>query len=179
MVAGGGNFGVMVEVPLSTDTGTGSHKQEPNEDDNHKDNSGLLLRFSDDDGVTYYNYEDPRNTFPFDRSSPRRKLTNHPGSCHPADGTFSGVSTFPWCNESFSFETCYQLFEERKYCWTKSYRDNCRGVSFKKCIQDGDGWHAIPANWVNPVTKPTLSCGDPCQDLHQDGSSEELTPESF
>ena len=70
--------------------------------DPQKDNSsGMLLRFSTDAGTTYYNYEDPRNTFPLDRSSPRRKLTYHPGSCHPAVGTVGGVSTFPWFHESF------------------------------------------------------------------------------
>ena len=55
----GGNFGVMVEAPLSTDPGSHSHEQ--NEDNPNKSNSGMLLRFSIDAGVTYYNTKDPRN----------------------------------------------------------------------------------------------------------------------
>ena len=47
----GGNFGVMVEAPLSTDPGSHSHEQ--NEDNPNKSNSGMLLRFSIDAGVTY------------------------------------------------------------------------------------------------------------------------------
>ena len=80
----GGNFGVMVEAPLSTDPGSHSHEQ--NEDNPHKSNSGMLLRFSIDAGVTYYNTEDPRNMVSsFDHKECKK-------GCEPVTGLFGGYN---------------------------------------------------------------------------------------
>ena len=84
-------FGVRVEVPQNTGAAKGplnDHKH--HEDKNHKDNSGMFLRFSTNDGATYYNTEDPSRTIPLDRSSSRRMFlgwgTPDPGDCTPALG---------------------------------------------------------------------------------------------
>ena len=88
----------MVEGSPSTDSGPGPgpHNHEYNEDKNLKDNSGLLLRFSHNDGATYYNYQTPRETIPLDRSSPRRTLYLVPEyqlyQCSPKCSSFGEVS---------------------------------------------------------------------------------------
>ena len=84
---------MMVEGPPSTGSGPGPH--------NHKDNSGMLLRFSHNDGVTYYNNEHPRKTVVLlDKSSPPRKLEYNPFhyitsrtyACSPPCSSFGEVS---------------------------------------------------------------------------------------
>lgn len=70
-------FWLMVEAPPSTGPGSGpgTHNHAHHEDKNHKDNSGMLLRFSTDDGVNYYNSEHPRKKVVLlYKSSPSRKL---------------------------------------------------------------------------------------------------------
>ena len=155
-------FGVMVEILPST--GTGPHNHENNEDKNHKNNSGMLLRFSDDDGVTYYNNEHPRKTVLLDWSSPRRTLfENKCGT--PSCGTFGGKSTIDR-DEKYKepFETCFEYGEHLgKYCWSTSYKDygyyyRCaptpnRADSLWKAIDD-----YIPSG-----------CGGPCQTMFEYG----------
>ena len=82
----------------------------------------MLLRFSTNGGATFYNKQDPRKTVFLESSSPRRKLdVRDPGACLPAGGTFGGDSTTTNLGKNSAFETCYQLAEEVKYCWTKSF----------------------------------------------------------
>ena len=117
-VVAGDGFGVMVAAPLSTDN-------------NHKDNSGLLLRFSTDAGATYYNNKDPSRTVPLDRSSRRRTLSTlwYKDKCIPAcrTETFSGLNSYDkadyWAtvDEPFAFVSCFRSYKSDKYCWTKSY----------------------------------------------------------
>ena len=130
--AGGSTFGVMVEAPLSTGPGSHNHKKH-HENDHHKDNSGLLLRFSTDAGVTYYNNKDLRLTVPLNWSSPRRPLdvrrslpaeqtTNQSMCpCIAASGAFGGISVDPTLRYADPFQTCYQYNKEYKYCWSNSY----------------------------------------------------------
>ena len=69
--------------------------------------------------------------------------------------------------ESYYFETCNQFDKLETYCWTKSYLGP-KGASgatlYYPCIPNwgGKAWHAIDAEYVNPVTHPN-SCGSPCQ----------------
>ena len=107
-------FGVMVEAPLSTGTGPGSHNHELNEDDNHKDNSGLLLRFSTNAGLTYYNNQFPRTTVTLDRSSPRRKLSEE---CKLSTGSYDSQKDFCYTNGA-------------GYCWN----------SQNQCPPNGPDW---------------------------------------
>ena len=109
-------FWLMVETPLSTGTGPGLHNHDQNGDNNHKDKSGMLLRFSTNAGVTYYNNEDPRKTIPFDRNSPRRKLFFV--SCNPATGTFNWYNVKASLCELNPFKTCFKFRSEERYCWT-------------------------------------------------------------
>ena len=83
--------------------------------------SMMLLRFSTDAGATYYNYEDPRKTVPFDRNSPRRKLDSHEANaCNPATGDFiNGDNAKVSPCERYPFETCFKFGSEERYCWTK------------------------------------------------------------
>ena len=69
-------------------------------------NSGLLLRFSIDAGVTYYNDKDLSRTVSLDRSSPRQKL-NVPRDCDPVRGQFGKFSTVYLLDETNNFETCF------------------------------------------------------------------------
>ena len=109
-------FWLMVETPLSTGTGPGLHNHNQNGDNNHKDKSGMLLRFSTNAGVTYYNNKDPRKTIPFDRNSPRRKLFFV--SCNPATGTFNWYNVKASLCELNPFKTCFKSRSEERYCWT-------------------------------------------------------------
>ena len=156
-----GNFGVMVEAPLSTDPGSHSHEQ--NEDNPHKSNSGMLLRFSIDAGVTYYNTEDPRNTVPLNRSSSRRKLDEaldyHDSTftfvdhnqecqkgCKPSTGFWGGYSKHTSTSGEYPrgepFETCYinrnylNPDDGDEYCWSESRRIFCpstMGIKHHPC----------------------------------------------
>jgi len=126
-VVAGGKFGVMVEVPpTGTGTGPGAHK-------NPEDNSGLLLRFSYDAGLTYNNYKDPRNTVPLGRSSPRRQLREETSRdetscdvCAKSSGTFDSQKDY-----------CYTCGSGKTlgYCWNSQNPqcppacDNVQGVS--------------------------------------------------
>jgi len=105
----------MVEVLPSTGTGsdTGPPNHEHNKDKNHKENSMMLLRFSTDAGATYYNYEDPRKTVPFDRNSPRRKLDSHEANaCNPATGDFiNGDKCESVPLRTLSFRNMFQIRE--------------------------------------------------------------------
>ena len=156
----------MVEALSST--GPGSHNHEQNEDNHHKDNSGLLLRFSTNAGLTYYNNQTPRNTIPLDNSSPRRTLWAHPCRAACPWETFDGTSQEN-SNRSYPFHTCYRFNKSTKYCWTKSYKtwyhDN-----YNKCVPNcSDWWESVDQDdmqYVNPVTHP-FSCGDPCQEMHR------------
>ena len=173
-----GGFGVMVEAPLSTGTGPDSHHHEQNEDTNHKDNSGLLLRFSTDAGLTYYNNQTPRNTVLLDTSSSRRTLVVdyqskniHKCPCLPATDSFSGISLYSMWRQEVAFETCYRLGTTPTYCWSKSYRyfNTDDGWSYGKCVPNGTAWDHVDQSdmkWVNPVTHP-YSCGDACKTMHQ------------
>ena len=154
-VAANDGFGVMVEALLSTDTDMGSHNHEPTEDTNHKDNSGLLLWFSMDNGVTYYNSETPRETVPFDDSSPRRKLNHNdnPDPCVPAcihTDSFGGYSCTHHERDVY-FETCYRFDNTMKYCWTRSFYDAdwCHNSydplnrKFRRCAPHGSDWLSV------------------------------------
>ena len=134
-------FGVMVEV--------------------HMDNSGMQLRFSIDEGVTYYNNKGPRITVPLDESSPQRTLASEPnlcGSCPTREADSLMNSTITWTGETDPFQTCYYKYgSDEKYCYSNSYG---HGDSFYQCIpndieNDVDkAWHAI-----DTMTK----CETPCQ----------------
>ena len=181
-VVAGGGFGVMMEVPLSTGTGLGPYHHEQNEAP-HQENSGMLLRFSTNGGVTFYNQQDPRKTVLLDSSCPQRKLdVRDPGACHPASGAFGGVSTTTSIGKNSAFETCYQLAEEVKYCWTKSYKSpGCtlnpyeeNDDGFYQCAPNGAAWHDLDPQYVNtpgvdPETNPKR-CGPPCQGQHEEQS---------
>ena len=161
-------FGVMVEVSLSTGTGTGTGPQNNEHNaDPHKDNSGMLLRFSNNAGETYYNHLYPRTTVFLDRSSPQqtRTLGVYSTGCTTPCGRFDGESVTNPHGRSCPFKTCYQWKEKSKYCWTQSYMHS---HSFYPCVPkhytgDNDGWHDVDPRHVNPVTHP-YSCGDPCQE---------------
>ena len=85
--------------------------------------------------------------------------------CLTAKGAFGGVSKFGSDGSYFfAFETCYQFNDETTYCWTKSYSQS--GGCYNYCLPNGDGWQAIDAEYVNPVTTPN-SCGTPCHDQHR------------
>ena len=161
-------FGVMVEVPPRT--GTGLHNHDQNENNGHKDNSGLMLQFSTDGGLTYYNNQTPRTTAFLDRSSPRQTRTLETTPCRTACGKFGGKSTISPYGKTYPFETCYQINDESTYCWTKSYYKNKKEDGghnrYYQCVPIGDAWHDIDAKYVNPVTQPN-SCGDPCQEHYQ------------
>ena len=75
--------------------------------------SMMLLRFSTDAGATYYNYEDPRKTVPFDRNSPRRKLDSHEANaCNPATGDFiNGDKCESVPLRTLSFRNMFQIRE--------------------------------------------------------------------
>jgi len=93
--------------------------------------------------------------------------------CFPADGTFIGTSTTTSWGKSYPFETCYQLGDNRTYCWTKSYRHN--NDRYYQCLPDGlygdDFWHSIDAKYVQtPGVDPTINpkrCGAPCQAMQE------------
>ena len=189
LVAGGG-FGVMVEAPLRTSPGAHDH-HEPNKDKNPKDNnSGLLLRFSNDAGATYYNFKDPRNTVPLDRSSPRRKLED---VCTTACGKkFQGWScdsvyqdrpAFFISNEDEqcvnnaggfkktkdrheAFETCFALGDPKGTtfrCWSKShYSSEWRRET--PCVPNDDVLNPNPnlRRWYIAQPRDNGSCGPPC-----------------
>ena len=176
----------MVEVPQNTGTGPLNHHGH-NEDKNHKDNSGLRLRFSDDDGVTSYNDLDPRITVPLGESSPQRKLATlgPPNFDYSVCGsswddykarseyyyTFMRVlygqelcpadsliySTITRTGEIDPFQTCYKHEWSGKYCYSNSYRHD---GSFFQCIPDDAEWHFID-------DKNATSCGTPCPDVYE------------
>ena len=169
-------FGVMVEAPLST--GTGLHNHQQNEDNRHKDNSGLMLRFSTDGGLTYYNNQTPRTTVFLDRSSQRQTRSLNVTPCRTACGKSGGKSTTSKYGKKVPFETCYQINDEVTYCWTKSYdKKEKEGTRHYQCVPIGDAWHDIDAKYVNPVTQPN-SCGDPCQE-HYQKKGEKMKPSFF
>ena len=85
-------------------------------------------------------------------------------ACLPSGGTFSGTSTLSNCEDTV-FETCFQAGSSSTYCWTKAYYNKNK---YFPCIPNGTEWSAIDADYVNPVTKPTRSCGLPCQIQHQE-----------
>ena len=174
----------MVEVLQNMGAGTSPlNHQGHNEDKNHKDNSGMQLRFSLDEGVTYYNKEDHRLTVPL--SSPQRRLLTmlNLSVCGSSlddyidsanyyysvmvekDNNFSNVcptrdviySTITWTGEEDPFQTCYKYGSDEKYCWSNSYKHD---GSFYQCIPNDVDWHSID------VGEATL-CGSPCQDIHQ------------
>ena len=179
-------FGVMVEVPQNTGTGPLNHHGH-NEDKNHKDNSGLRLRFSDDDGVTSYNDLDPRITVPLGESSPQRKLATlgPPNFDYSVCGsswddykarseyyyTFMRVlygqelcptdsliySTITRTGEIDPFQTCYKHEWSGKYCYSNSYRHD---GSFYQCIPHIVAWHSIDVKYAT-------SCGTPCPDVYE------------
>ena len=105
----------------------------------------------------------------YDQCGPRCTDTYEDSPCIPADGTFSGISYTGHTKQSYPFETCWQLGDEDKYCWTKSWHHptglNIYG-KWLSCAPNGDGWNPIDAHYVNPVTYPTRSCGPPCQEQH-------------
>ena len=160
MVAGG-RFGVMVEAPLRTGPGAHDH-HEPNEDKNPKDNSGLLLRFSDDAGATYYNFMEPRITVRWDRSSPRRNLLlwglfDSKPEKGPKTGTIvkgttgeDGSCIRPTCDEKFHGWSCDStrgdcigngvLFNEDKQCVNNAGNSKKTGdwnETFETCFAMG------------------------------------------
>ena len=60
--------------------------------------------------MTYYNFKDPRNTVPLDRSSPRQKLT-HYDTCFTACGKhFQG-----WSCDSV-YDDCSNMVNEEEQC---------------------------------------------------------------
>ena len=169
-------FGVMVEVPSRT----GPHHHEHNEDTHHKNNSGMLLRFSRDAGATYYNFEVPRNTVSLETSSPRRERFLWPweskpdaaddcvpvpefDSCYDGEyrNEFKGEST-TGSNKNF-FETCYQLGNEKTYCWSKSAYST-DGYKHYECRPHGYGvgWQHVDPAYVVPYK----TCGDPCKKVY-------------
>ena len=108
----------------------------------------MLLRFSIDAGVTYYNTKDPRKTVPLNSSSPRRNLEECKIGCTPPKGewityddgrkyfiqpSFQGDSDIGPTSGEYPhgnpFETCYQYRDERKYCWSKSWELNITHVA--------------------------------------------------
>ena len=169
-------FGVMVEVPQNT-----------GQDKNPNDNSGLLLRFSRDGGMTYYNSKKPRNTVPLNESSPRRNLedictTKYECSidvCAPVcpTETFGGISDgIDYEEHHQDFETCFRFAETQQYCWTKSWYDSKKD-QFKRCHPNGEEWdivdHACNYEIKYPYglgtychADPPYVCGDPCQEIH-------------
>ena len=159
----------MVEALSSI--GPGSHNHEQNEDNNHKDNSGLLLRFSTNAGLTYYNNQTPRNTIPLDNSSPRRTLSGDPCRAACPSETFNGVSQLKQQRPE-SFHTCYRWGKLTKHCWTKSYYvqhyDN-----YNKCFPNCWDWGSVDQDelQMDPVTY-AFSCGDPCQEMHHHGGTD-------
>ena len=187
-VVAGDGFGVMVVVLPSTGTGPGLHTHEQNEDNNHKDNSGMLLWFSKDGGVTYYNKEDPRKTVALDGSSSRRmqfswaidlaiyvfSSTSNDSEdkikCLPATGTFNG----PENNSVYTapYETCFQdgdedyYGDEDKYCFTQSYPCGNCGDQYCTCIPNGDSWKQVYAPSYDAVNSVWL-CGPPCQSAYR------------
>ena len=177
-------FGVMVEVPPRTGTGPGPgpHHHEHNEDNHHKNNSGMLLRFSHNAGATYYSDKHPRFTVPLDTSSPRRKLDNdcNDGCVIPKNKflgesttSCSGVDKDPY--GATNFQTCYQHMTDFKYCWSNSSREYCTdstdSIQYKEyeCRPSGftgneKGWRYVDPQYVWPSTDP-FSCGEPCQTM--------------
>ena len=177
-------FGVMVEVQPRT----GPHHHTPNEDNHHKDNSGMLLRFSHDAGVTYYNKKDPRYTVPVDTSRPRflsddgkfhcartpvSKYVWDTGKWHPLFHEIS--TTTDWWGEDKAFQTCYQKGNEKTYCWSMS---NKSGNTHYECRPDGDGaegwtgiedigWHAVHPQYVYPFA---YTCGEECPNTYRSDS---------
>ena len=168
-------FGVMIEVLPST--GTSPHNHEHNEDKNHKNNSGMLLRFSHDAGATYYNYEDPRITGPLKKSSSRRKLDKATcsGLCAcRTDGYFDNYSRTTTDGKKYYFQTCYKSSENGKQnCWSHSYRNTCewwgqymqcKPKDYFKDNTDGSDtqfeWRAVPDS------ENIASCGDICENMY-------------
>ena len=139
LVVAGGGFGVMVEAPLSTDPDF--HNHEHNEDNNHKDNNGMLLRFSTDAGATYYNNKDPRKTVPLDKSNSRRlqwtwqNVDAHPG-CVTSSGTYQSHKDY-----------CY-LCGSGCMCWN----------SQTQCPPDWDDWSGVTG-------QDDGDCGEPCKEF--------------
>ena len=132
-------FGVMVEAPLSRGTGPGSHNHELNEDDNQKDNSGLLLRFSRDGGVTYYNDGDLRETIPLNESSPRRSLGHF---VHHREVDDSRCIVPNRCNEAI----CYDYLRKNnrppdtgffQNCWKVTHLEDDSNALFGLCFLGG------------------------------------------
>ena len=176
-------FGVMVEVPPRT----GPHHHESNEDNHHKDNSGMLLRFSHDAGVTYYNLEEPSNTVSLDTSNPRRELdflffVTKPwesedtvwcdplpeweyDSYHQYRPTFksSWYKTTCW-GEKKPFETCYQFGNDKTYCWSRSGWSDHKSYECRPKGYHGndDGWQHVDPKYVVPKN----TCGPPCTDMY-------------
>ena len=167
-VVAGGKFGVMVEAPLNT--GPGLHNHEQNEENHHKDNSGLLLRFSIDAGVTYYNTKDPTRTAPLDRSSSRRMQNTYPRPCFPPCATllWNGKESLdPSYGENHAFQTCFKFGEEEKYCWTNAFFcSSCYFENFYACYPEGGYdtlWHSVEQDELEyPYS---YHCGGPCPNV--------------
>ena len=127
--------------------------------------------------MTYYNTEDPRNTVPLNRSSPRRKLDEEcKKGCEPATGLFGGYSKHKSTSGEYPrgepFETCYYNSKEGKYCWSKS-----RGIFCPSALGSINHHPCSPKN-LNPkigyvwdgwdldlrASRDPVFCGDPCDE---------------
>ena len=96
------------------------------------------------------------------------------GDCVPASNTFKGFSKTTFWGYNDPFQTCYHLGRDKKRkdeancCWTNSYNTQALIGEWYQCVPNGpygaNDWHA--SYDPHPVT-----CGLPCQNVHEDEHS--------
>ena len=138
----------------------------------------MHLRFSSDDGVTYYNKEDPRITVTSDESSPHRKLASQPNLC----GSCPALEDFYFQDYLYRepFQACFQYRDdEDKYCWTNSHINtdtwDYEKIHFLCYPLQEEGCGPLCLKWKGNKWKFALrmeeskdghlvagSCGEPC-----------------
>ena len=95
--------------------------------------------------------------------------------CVPPTNTFKGFSKTTFWGYDDPFQTCYHRGRDKKRkdeancCWTNSYYRADAAISeWFQCVPDGaygaNDWHASYIS--HPVT-----CGLPCQNLHEDDNT--------
>ena len=159
-VVAGGKFGVIVEAPLSI--GPGSHNHEQNEDNNQKDNSGLLLRFSRTGGEDYYNVDGPQETVPLHGVIPaQRKLQS---TCVESVGSYDPQNYKHYCYSCDDGGCNLNDFcATRGYCWN-SQGGACKPACSNLVIWSGSDKKQCDEpckSFDKPIQAPTGACGMP------------------
>ena len=100
-----------------------------------------------------------------------RKSPCLPASWEEAFGGVSVTNGF-WGGRGYAFETCYQLGNEEKYCWSKSWYGEGEFIQWFQCVPKpiNGAWHDLDPKYViTPGVDPNINpkrCGDPCQDMY-------------